>query len=66
MVLMKLFIILTTVSSFESPLFFRFAPSNDLVLDSIFWYDNFGDPDFSRHAAIGKLWGLAAIRLADS
>lgn len=28
--------------------------------------DNFGDPTFERHAAISKVMGLAALRLAES
>jgi N-acetylated-alpha-linked acidic dipeptidase len=32
--------------------------------DSFYWMERFGDPDFSYHAALAKLWGLMAMRLA--
>ncbi|OAD06560.1 hypothetical protein MUCCIDRAFT_139358 [Mucor lusitanicus CBS 277.49] len=34
--------------------------------DSFHWMEKFGDPEFLYHQTIVKLWGLLALRLADS
>src|SRR3990167_6005750 len=31
-----------------------------------FWLTHFGDPTFEYHAAVARMWILAAVRLADS
>eukprot|EP00850_Spirogloea_muscicola_P007188 SM000036S13232 [mRNA] locus=s36:38575:43897:- [translate_table: standard] len=36
------------------------------VYDNFHWMSNFGDPGFQRHVAVASLWGLLALRLADS
>eukprot|EP00850_Spirogloea_muscicola_P006775 SM000032S12159 [mRNA] locus=s32:926447:931761:- [translate_table: standard] len=36
------------------------------VYDNFHWMSNFGDPGFHRHVAVASLWGLLALRLADS
>lgn len=33
--------------------------------DNFHWMSNFGDPGFHHHVAVAKVWGLAALRLAD-
>lgn len=33
---------------------------------SAYWMDKFGDPTFTRHAAIAKVLGYATLKLADS
>lgn len=34
------------------------------IYDSFHWMEKFGDPNFSYHTALAKVWGLMAIRLA--
>ncbi|RCI02109.1 hypothetical protein CU098_000808, partial [Rhizopus stolonifer] len=34
--------------------------------DSFHWMEKFGDPEFKYHKAIVQVWGLLALRLADS
>ncbi|MBT7099555.1 M28 family peptidase [Candidatus Poribacteria bacterium] len=34
--------------------------------DNFYWMENFGDPGFRYHAAMAKLWGLIALRLANA
>jgi len=34
--------------------------------DSFTWMEKFGDPGFSYHVAIAKIWGLIALNLAES
>jgi N-acetylated-alpha-linked acidic dipeptidase len=34
--------------------------------DSFHWMEKFGDPDFTRHAAMARIWGLIALRYADA
>lgn len=34
--------------------------------DSFHWMEKFGDPEFLYHQTLVKLWGLLALRLADS
>jgi len=34
--------------------------------DSFAWMERFGDPGFGYHVAIAKIWGLMALRLAES
>ncbi|KAJ8663554.1 hypothetical protein O0I10_000797 [Lichtheimia ornata] len=34
--------------------------------DSFHWMEKFGDPGFHYHATMTKIWGLLALRLADS
>ncbi|KAK6944901.1 Peptidase M28 [Dillenia turbinata] len=35
------------------------------MYDDYVWMEKFGDPMFQRHVAVGSLWGLIALRLAD-
>lgn len=34
--------------------------------DNFYWMENFGDPGFRYHAAMAKVWGLIALRLANA
>jgi N-acetylated-alpha-linked acidic dipeptidase len=34
--------------------------------DNFYWMENFGDPGFRYHAAMAKVWGLVALRLANA
>jgi N-acetylated-alpha-linked acidic dipeptidase len=34
--------------------------------DDHFWMSRFGDPTFEYHTAVSKIWGLTALRLANS
>jgi N-acetylated-alpha-linked acidic dipeptidase len=34
--------------------------------DSFHWMEKFGDPDFTRHAAMARVWALLALRCADA
>jgi len=34
--------------------------------DSLYWTEHFGDPEFKYHVAAAQLWGLVALKLADS
>jgi N-acetylated-alpha-linked acidic dipeptidase len=34
--------------------------------DNFYWMENFGDPGFRYHAAMAKVWGLLALRLANA
>ncbi|KAI9258809.1 hypothetical protein BDA99DRAFT_483807 [Phascolomyces articulosus] len=36
------------------------------VYDSFHWVEKFGDPNFHYHKTMVKIWGLLALRLADS
>ena len=36
------------------------------VYDNHLWMDKFGDPGFVRHAAMTRLWGVIALRLANA
>jgi len=36
------------------------------VYDNFYWMDNFGDPGFAYHAAMTRLWGVMALRLANA
>jgi N-acetylated-alpha-linked acidic dipeptidase len=36
------------------------------IYDSMSWVEREGDPDFKMHVAASQLWGLLALRLADS
>lgn len=36
------------------------------LYDDFDWMRKFGDPGFEYHAAMSRLWGLAALRLADA
>lgn len=36
------------------------------VFDSFHWMEKFGDPEFKYHKAMSQLWGLLAMRIADS
>ena len=36
------------------------------VYDNHLWMDKFGDPGFVRHAAMARLWGVLALRLANA
>jgi len=36
------------------------------VYDDFDWMKKFGDPGFEYHAAMSRLWGLVALRLADA
>ena len=36
------------------------------VYDNHLWVDKFGDPGFVRHAAMTRLWGVIALRLANA
>uniref|UniRef100_A0A0D6QTN6 Aminopeptidase NAALADL1 n=1 Tax=Araucaria cunninghamii TaxID=56994 RepID=A0A0D6QTN6_ARACU len=36
------------------------------LYDDYMWMAKFGDPLFHRHAAMGAIWGLTALRLADA
>ncbi|HMZ78089.1 MAG TPA: M28 family metallopeptidase [Acidobacteriota bacterium] len=33
--------------------------------DSFFWMEKFGDPGFTRHATMARMWSLVAYRLVD-
>ncbi|KAI8981818.1 hypothetical protein BDF20DRAFT_818507 [Mycotypha africana] len=35
------------------------------IYDDFHWMEKFGDPDFTYHQAMVKIWGLLALRLAD-
>ncbi|ERN15192.1 probable glutamate carboxypeptidase LAMP1 isoform X1 [Amborella trichopoda] len=35
------------------------------LYDDFVWMKKFGDPSFQRHVAVGSIWGLVALRLAD-
>eukprot|EP01118_Nematostelium_gracile_P008999 TRINITY_DN3011_c0_g1_i2.p1 TRINITY_DN3011_c0_g1~~TRINITY_DN3011_c0_g1_i2.p1 ORF type:complete len:418 (-),score=101.61 TRINITY_DN3011_c0_g1_i2:74-1327(-) len=34
------------------------------IYDSFYWMENFGDPDFTRHAAISSFWAVLALQLS--
>eukprot|EP01094_Clydonella_sp_ATCC50884_P018740 TRINITY_DN3521_c0_g1_i2.p1 TRINITY_DN3521_c0_g1~~TRINITY_DN3521_c0_g1_i2.p1 ORF type:complete len:348 (+),score=103.02 TRINITY_DN3521_c0_g1_i2:1514-2557(+) len=34
--------------------------------DDMYWMQNFGDPTFEYHVAMAQVWGLMAMKLADS
>ncbi|MBI4853390.1 MAG: M28 family metallopeptidase [Acidobacteria bacterium] len=34
------------------------------IYDSFYWMEKFGDPNFTYHATLTKIWGLMAIRLS--
>jgi N-acetylated-alpha-linked acidic dipeptidase len=34
--------------------------------DNFFWMSHFGDPQFHYHATMAKIWGIAALRLANA
>ena len=36
------------------------------MYDSFDWMKNFGDPSFEYHRTMATVWGLVALRLADS
>ena len=36
------------------------------VYDSFYWMEQFGDPEFKRHQAMAKIWGLTTLKLADA
>jgi N-acetylated-alpha-linked acidic dipeptidase len=36
------------------------------VYDNHLWMSKFGDPGFARHAAMARLWGVMALRLANA
>ncbi len=36
------------------------------VYDNFYWMSHFGDPTFDYHAAMSRLWGVMAIRLANA
>ncbi|XP_011626765.2 probable glutamate carboxypeptidase LAMP1 [Amborella trichopoda] len=35
------------------------------LYDNFVWMKKFGDPSFQRNVAVGSIWGLVALRLAD-
>jgi len=36
------------------------------VYDNFYWMNQFGDPGYQYHAAMSKLWGVTALRLAQA
>ncbi len=36
------------------------------VYDNFYWMEHFGDPGFRYHAAMARLWGVMALRLANA
>lgn len=36
------------------------------IFDSFHWMEKFGDPNFTYHATVARVWGLMAMRLATS
>ena len=34
--------------------------------DDFYWMNHFGDPGYKYHAAVSQLWGVTALRLAQS
>ena len=34
--------------------------------DNFYWMSSFGDPQFRYHATMSKIWGIAALRLANA
>ena len=36
------------------------------VYDDFYWMNHFGDPGYKYHAAVSQLWGVTALRLAQS
>ena len=36
------------------------------VYDNFYWMEHFGDPGFRFHAAMARLWGMMALRLANA
>ncbi|XP_023005927.1 probable glutamate carboxypeptidase AMP1 [Cucurbita maxima] len=43
----------------------RDFPVYHTAFDTYDWMASYGDPLFHRHAAVGSIWGLLALRLAD-
>ncbi|XP_077246597.1 peptidase M28 family protein [Tasmannia lanceolata] len=36
------------------------------IFDDFLWMTKYGDPEFQRHLAVGQIWGLVSLKLADA